>query len=722
MQKFSLSAASQPQPYYARNVLSVAVAVASIIASALSVTFMSTSAHANTTALETITVTGQHHPLLVETTLDPTLSSAPDMRDQLSQLPGVSINGNGAVSGIIQYRGMFSDRVNVQIDGSVITAAGPNGMDSPLSHVIGSIGQEVRLYRGIAPVSVGAETIGGAVAINHVTPELSDSIERSISGGLSVSRFSFNKTHYSVLANAINHNTYFSISADKQTADNYRAGTSAGNAIVIPSSFYDRHGVKIRGGYVSKNYSLDAFVTSRTTNESGTPTLAMDIIYIDALLAGVDYTQRLNEKWQLKTQLRANNNEHIMNNFTLRTNANNAAYRENYVDSEGRSMSIKATKMDTQWRTEYGVDWQTKEHYSNITNPNVAMFYLRNFNEVQRDTASVYAQWEQDTSEDLQWLFGGRYSRIAADAGSVDSNMAMMNPNVANLRDAFNTAQRSQSFDLLDLVAQVTLPKNTDSVWSFSAGVKEQAPIYQQLYTWFPLGISAGMADGRNYLGNLDLAKETAYKIDVSAEFTGQHWRFAPSVYWSQIDNYIIGMPSDNMSANMIAQMNNIASPLIWANEDARITGIDVTFQYAINDNWSLDMSGQYVKGKQTGTVSQDLYRLAPLTADITLHWQQALRADNYGLSIHTQLAAAQNNVAELQNETPTSGYGVVNLSGYYQFSSGAKVQLVADNLFDKTYAPHLSGVNRVAAAQLAVGDKVLSAGRSLGISVSYKF
>ncbi|MEN8770831.1 MAG: hypothetical protein ABF267_06010, partial [Glaciecola sp.] len=121
MQNLSLSAAAKPQRIFARNFLSFAVAGALI----------SISAYANSTALETITVTGQHNPLLVETTLDPTQSSAPDMRDQLAQLPGLSINGNGAVSGIIQYRDMFSDRVNVQIDGSVITAAGPNGMDSP---------------------------------------------------------------------------------------------------------------------------------------------------------------------------------------------------------------------------------------------------------------------------------------------------------------------------------------------------------------------------------------------------------------------------------------------------------------------------------------------------------------------------------------------------------------------------------------------------------------
>jgi iron complex outermembrane receptor protein len=64
----------------------------------------------------------------------------------------------------------------------------------------------------------------------------------------------------------------------------------------------------------------------------------------------------------------------------------------------------------------------------------------------------------------------------------------------------------------------------------------------------------------------------------------------------------------------------------------------------------------------------------------------------------------------------------VVNFNGYYQFDSGLKIQLVATNIFDKTYAPHLAGVNRVTAAQLAVGDKVLSAGRTVGLNINYQF
>ena len=40
-----------------------------------------------------------------------------DFGDQLATLPGVSISRNGPVTGLIQYRGLYGDRVGVSIDG-----------------------------------------------------------------------------------------------------------------------------------------------------------------------------------------------------------------------------------------------------------------------------------------------------------------------------------------------------------------------------------------------------------------------------------------------------------------------------------------------------------------------------------------------------------------------------------------------------------------------------
>ena len=47
--------------------------------------------------------------------------STPDTGDMVKRLPGANINNNGPLTSIVQYRGLFGDRVNVLIDGVQIS-------------------------------------------------------------------------------------------------------------------------------------------------------------------------------------------------------------------------------------------------------------------------------------------------------------------------------------------------------------------------------------------------------------------------------------------------------------------------------------------------------------------------------------------------------------------------------------------------------------------------
>lgn len=667
--------------------------------------------------IETIEVIGQINTLLVESDIELTSTSSPDLRKQLTQFPSLHVNGNGLVTGIVQYRGMYSDRVQVTIDDTLIAGAGPNGMDSPLSHVMGSLSQQVTLYQGIAPVSAGAETIGGAVDISETTPNLTSSSAYETSGALTLGWFNNDSKSASGAIQATNNNSYFALSGDRQSGDDVEAG----NGIVVPNTFYDRFGTKLRMGYQDNKHNLDWNLSVRNTNETGTPTLAMDIIFIDALISSIDYAYTINENWTLHSKLSANNNEHVMDNYALRTNETPASFRINTVNSQGRGFSSKALYQKDDWENEYGIEYNSRKHNSRITNPNAANFFLQNYLNVERELSSLYGQIAKvhTVKEGLQsWQIGARYSQVNANSDNIDTSMAMMMPAAMMLRDNFNSEDRSIDFNLIDMVAKANYVLNDTIQIQASLGIKEQAPTYSQLYTWFPLGISAGLADGRNYIGNLDLQKETANKVDFSAIFRGDGWTFMPSVFYSHIDDYIIGLPSTNAAANMIANMNNIAIPLMWENDEAQISGVDFTFSSQLSDAFSLRMNGQYVRGKQTGQIKQDLYRVAPMSGNISLVYAQ----DKYQVNVSTYMVAAQNKVSASQNETATPGYAIFDLSLEYYYDSGVTLRLLAENLLDKTYADHLAGVSRVSDEEWPAGNKQLSKGRNIGAYVSYQF
>ncbi len=669
--------------------------------------------------IEKIQVTGEINSLILSSNIDLASSSSPDLRKQIDLLPSLDINSNGRVTGVLQYRGLFSDRVNVRVDSASIAGAGPNAMDSPLSHVIGTAGQTIKIYNGIAPVSADAETLGGAIDIVDTAPLYTNSANYEHSGLASFGLFSNDGELLSAQFQSVNKSSYFAINADTQEGNNYKTGDNR----IVPSTFYDRYGVKLRAGLKIDKHEFDWSISARNTDESGTPSLAMDIIYIDSLVASMKYRYQIDTEWALKSHIYGNNNEHGMNNFSFRPNNNLIRHRLNTVDSQGRGLDLVLSHSGDVWESEYGVNTKLTTHNSFITNPNNAAFFINNFDEVERDLFSVYAQTGQKSLADNEqqfdaWQVGARYSRVNASANPIGSNMAMMNPNIRNLRDAFNAADRALDFSLLDLVAKSSFVVNSSMKLQFSAGIKEKAPSYQQLYTWFPLGISAGLADGRNYIGNLDLGKETAIKFDLSALIEGENWRLIPNMFVSNINDYIIGMPSENSSANAIAMMNSIPAPLQWENQDARIVGFDISYQYRFNDALNLNFVSQFLRGKQLGELEQNLYRLSPVSANVTLDWNK----DNYQVMLIANLVGAQNKVAQIQNETPTSGYGTLDIQASYEFENGLKLSILVENMLNKAYASHLGGINRVGQTDIAIGEKLPSAGRNLGAFVQYMF
>ena len=94
---------------------------------------------------------------------------------------------------------------------------------------------------------------------------------------------------------------------------------------------------------------------------------------------------------------------------------------------------------------------------------------------------------------------GVRYTRVDMDAGLAGSNMVMMNPAIAKLVDDFNAAERSKSYNMLDVAASTRYhaSDNVDVVLGVSQ--KNRAPTYFERYTWLPLGISGGMVHVFNY-------------------------------------------------------------------------------------------------------------------------------------------------------------------------------------------------------------------------------
>lgn len=638
-----------------------------------------------------------------------------DVADALSRLPGANRNQNGRLTGIAQYRGMFGDRVAVSIDGLGLIGGGPNSMDPPLSYVSPMITGQLTLKRGIPGVATAPESIGGHVDAAIARGAFSNA-EGFEFGGMAGARYADNGDTTSLAGRltAANRSHRFSLVGQADRADDLR--TPAGR--IVPSQL-SRDRLDASYAYQDGRNEFQVFAGTLDTEDTGTPALAMDIRYIDSELYGMNFIRELSPALSLHGKVGYNDVDHVMDNFSLRPAPDSPMqYRQNRALGDGVVFALHADYAMDEFALMAGVDGRTESHDSLITNPNNAMFFIDNFNDVQRDVVSAFAAIGQGTA-DSGWEFGLRWVDVSTDAGEVSFGglMDMMGMNAGQLAAAFNAADRTLSFGNLDAVFKFSHRVTPDLAFNVDIGSKTRAPSYQELYLWLPLQATGGLADGRNYIGNLGLSAERSNEIALGLDWSGERLTISPQAYYRDVRDYIQGVPATVMPANMLATMMSGNGALQFDNVDAEIYGMDLGWRYSLTERVGVEGNASYTRGRRTD-VADNLYRLPPLNASLALSF-----VDD-GLSLRGEVIAydRQDRVSTYNGEQPTAGYGVVNAAASWQATRRLRIDLEASNLFDRGYQDHLAGVNRVRNVELAPGERLWGAERTFTVGAVVTF
>jgi len=646
----------------------------------------------------------------------------PDLASWLNSVPGANINRNGPLTGIAQYRGLFGDRVATTLNGHTMIGAGPNAMDSPLSYGPTFLVESMSVYQGVAPVSAGINTLGGAISVKTLKAETNNSSNWQANGQLrSAYRDNNDASTFSALTNISKKNIALLAYADWQKANDKETGS---NIAIFPTRYKkNQAGTDLRYFYESFGSDAEIGISYHYTNtrDAGTPALPMDITSIIGKQMSIDGSNSINN-WQVNFQLGYLDSVHAMDNFSLRQNKNNATFKRNDASANTFDFKITAGKDNLLW----GVDGYLAKHDSVITNPNNAKFNVVNFNEIKDDRVSIFAQWRTEI-EQVTFDTGLRIKHINANSGKVNHHMAMMNAPIKMLRDTFNNSDRSISDTLVDLSLNGSLPlstkvKNSESKISFSAGIKQRSPSYQERYLWLPMESTGGLADGKTYIGNINLNAETAYQSDIGWQYSNATWQFSVHSFYQKINDYIQGVASTNMSANMVAKMMTGKTPLQYANVDAKLYGSDGRISYKLSNEWQITTIVSYVRGKRDD-ISDNLYRISPLNGQLKLSYQ-TITEQNSSLQANLMLVIndSQTNVSTTNDEQETAGYSVVNADLNYELTNELVLKAGVDNLLNREYKNHLGGYNRVKNSETALMSRLPSQGRTLWAELNYYF
>lgn len=645
------------------------------------------------------------------TTLEPTpaqRAGTTDTASLLNQVAGAAVVRNGALTGIAELRGLMGDNVNVQVNGMTITPACPNHMDPPLHYITPQTLGTLTVYPGIAPVSVGGDHIGGTIVATSAPPQFGAGGGLSMRGRIDAAADSANNGS-SLLLGATAANDRMSLGYTGQWLNGGNLRWPGGT--VADTGYHALNHELAFGLKLPNDGLLQLDASQHRTRNAGTPALPMDMIDDKADSYGARYVGRLGAG-TLAVKAYRHTIDHLMDNYSLRKVMPGGVAMQAPATSTDKGTAIDYTLPDgaNTWRG--GLSWHGNDFQAySLAASGIPTSKRDNITPSTRRHLGAYGEWERVWTPHWDTRLGLRADQIKTNSAPVTA--LGMAPNAVTLADQakFNAANRALTDNNWDMVLQTRF-KASDTL-TYTAGIarKMQSPSLLQRYLWSPANASAGMADGRTYLGSLALRPEVADTIDLGADWRGTGWRIAPSAYYSRVHDYIQGTP--------IARKDAAGLPVLqYNNVQAELYGLDMNWALALGMPQDVGLDGvvSYVRGKRTD-LADNLYRIAPLRATTNLRYA----AGPWSANLQWVLAARQAKVSAYNGEKPTGGYGVLNLHGTWQASSSLQLTAGLNNLFDKNYADALSGVNRVSGGDLPVGDRIPGAGRSVfvGLNVS---
>ncbi len=292
-----------------------------------------------------------------------------------------------------------------------------------------------------------------------------------------------------------------------------------------------------------------------------------------------------------------------------------------------------------------------------------------------------FLEWEWPVAERLSAISGVRYSHI--EAGGTVAMFDVDDPDFPN--NAPVDASISPSFQ--DWTASGGLVFEVNESWRIVGNLAEgfRAPLLDELTS-----VSDNVNEGVD-LPTVGLAPEQALSRDIGIRWDTARFDGQASYYWTTIDGLIerelVG--TDPVEQVEFFQRRNVAR--------AEIDGMELSGAFDVDEEWTLYGSFWYTLGRNRSD-GEPVSRIPPTQGVLGLRWQEGGGHD--WLDVFTWLARRQDRLSARDirdSRIPaggTPGYGIITVRYGWQLSGDQSLVLGVENLFDRAYRVHGSGVD----------------------------
>jgi len=597
-----------------------------------------------------------------------------DAGDLLTRFAGFSSIRAGGHALDPVLRGQSQTRINLLHQGSFLHGAGPNRMDSPGSYTEPFGWDELQIIKGVETLIYGSGGPAGTLNFKRYKPELGD---QSVRGKLMAA---YSSDYYKLGADLAtgNEQGYFRLISQYLDQDSYEDGDGNGtrtafkttsNTIVAGYTPSEDKEFRIT---VMANRGKDALFAGTMMDGPTTDMDAVQLMYLDGDQFSNDYSEY---------QIYWNEAHHMMDNYSLRTQT---APMRMLTDSHSKTTGAKWLK---RWQTEQiiwqvAADWQNVDRHAErlmgmMGTPE--MLQSRVWPENELDIKGIAIEGEYLLNNKQRLKSGVRYDHV--EANFVQESM------VDNLT-------LYQSY-----YTNVPLESKENNFSAFSRFYHQS----ENALSWIGLSSTVRTADAterytgaRNnmtmmrWIGNPDIQPERHNQIEL-----GSKWHFNSgwhelSVYHDEVSDFIL---RDRARAqDGILQMDMAT---IYRNADVSLQGFEWALSSSITDNWNFYTNVAYVKGENKDT-GRPLYQIPPVEGLLQFSYQ----GDQLGYKFDLRWALSQDDVDDSMmtgsalDAGESDGWVSTDFKMHYEFAASWKLGFGINNIFDETYAYHVSRAN----------------------------
>jgi outer membrane receptor protein involved in Fe transport len=222
----------------------------------------------------------------------------------------------------------------------------------------------------------------------------------------------------------------------------------------------------------------------------------------------------------------------------------------------------------------------------------------------------------------------------------------------------------------------------------------------------FDLGQVGDRPGNRFNIINTNIEPETVHTLDMGWKHFSDTWVVDLALFYSRYKDKIASVETGELTAagQYIVQSQNI--------NEVTLYGLESSFKYVINADSEMNAVVNYIWGQESSDdFSEAADRIPPVNGFIGYK-----RKLNHKWAINAKLvfSATQDRLSSRDVRDPrinpngTGGFVTYNIYANWKFSESARLRFGFENLFDKRYREHGSGLE--------------AAGRNFHASINYQF